>query len=132
MVALVIALLEHPENHLQDSRETLMNVSNHRPSILIVEDDHAQQMVMRILCEKFGFTVYVVSSGAEAITAVKNFDGRYDAILMEWTTPTMSGSDTTTGIRQVEAVKGIHTPIVAVTAQAMVGDRQRCLDAGMD
>jgi len=107
-------------------------VNNHSPSILVVEDDHIHQMIMRVLCEKFGFTVFIVSSGAEAIRAVSTCDGCYDAILMDWTMPIMNGADTTLGIREIEAVKGFHTPIIAVTANAMVGDRERCLDAGMD
>lgn len=109
-----------------------MNTSNYSSSILIVEDDRVQQMVMRVLCEKFGFTAYMVSSGTEAIQAVKTCDGCYDAILMDWTMPLMNGGDTTRGIRQIEANIGLRTPIIAVTANAMAGDREKCLDAGMD
>lgn len=100
--------------------------------ILIVEDDHVQQMVMRVLCEKFGFIAYIVSSGPEAIQAVKTCDGCFDAILMDWTMPIMNGADTTAGIREIENLKGRHTPIIAVTANAMLGDSAKCLAAGMD
>ena len=100
------------------------------PSILLVEDDHVQQMVMRVLCEKFGFTAFIVSSGEEAIRAIKTC--RYDAILMDWKLPGMSGFDTTGAIREIENESGRHTPIIAVTAHAMVGDREQCIEAGMD
>jgi CheY-like chemotaxis protein len=109
-----------------------MNKSNSGPSILIVEDNRVQQLVMRVLCEKFGFSAYVVSSGSQAIQAVKTCNGCYDAILMDWTMPVMSGADTTFGIRAIEAPTGVRTPIIAVTANAMPGDREKCLAAGMD
>lgn len=113
-----------------------MNASNNRPSILIVED-HVQQFVMRTLCERFGFTAYCLLLTL-SVRAQKRFlrwrvatcNRRYDAILMEWKMPIMDGSDTTCVIRKIDAVKGTHTPIIAVTAYAMVGDREHCLNAG--
>ncbi len=106
--------------------------SNYNPSILIVEDDGTQQMVMRILCEKFGFKVFIVSSGEQAVSAATSCASYYDAILMDWRMPDMDGCDTTRAIREIEANNGRRTPIIAVTANAMVGDREQCITAGTD
>ena len=109
-----------------------MPTNKSRLSLLLVEDNQLQQKVMRILCGKLGFDLDIVSSGEEAITAVQVCHRGYDVILMDWRIPGMDGIETTTAIRKLEAENGRHTPIIAVTASAMVGDRQRCLDGGMD
>jgi CheY-like chemotaxis protein len=107
-------------------------MNSNKPSILLVEDDATQQMVMRVLCEKFGFTAFIVSSATEALNAFQTCPTCYDAVLMDWKLPDVDGIECTRQIREIEAVTGRHTPIIAVTAYAMEGDRQKCLDAGMD
>jgi CheY-like chemotaxis protein len=109
-----------------------MPTDKQRVSLLLVEDNQLQQRVMRIICEKLGFELHIVSSGEEAIKAVQLCDHYYDAILMDWRMPGMGGMEATAAIRKLEAENGRRTPIIAVTASAMVGDRERCLDAGMD
>jgi two-component system, sensor histidine kinase and response regulator len=109
-----------------------MNPIDYSASILVVEDYPIQQMVIRILCERYGLAVSMVSSGREAIKAVQVHDGCYDAILMDCKMSEMDGFDTARAIRKIEAAQGRHTPIIAVTAKAMVGDREQCLNAGMD
>lgn len=103
-----------------------------QPSILLVEDDPTQQMVMRVLCEKFGFTAFIVSSASEALTAFDTCPTCYDTVLMDWKLPDLDGIECAARIREIEARTGRHTPIIAVTAYAMAGDRQKCLDGGMD
>ncbi len=100
--------------------------------ILLAEDNSINQMYMVELMKQLGCTCETVGNGHEAIKAVQQHT--YDVVLMDCQMPEMDGFEATRRIRQLEAdglVKG-HLPIVALTANAVKGDRQRCLDAGMD
>ena len=109
-----------------------MSSNDRYPAVLIVEDDPVQQLFMRILCEKLGFEVDLVANGSDALRAIENCIGCYDAILMDWKMPTMDGLAATRAIRELESASGVHTPIIAVTAKSLKGDREHCLEAGMD
>jgi CheY-like chemotaxis protein len=84
---------------------------------------------MRIL-EKRGHSVVGVNTGKEAVALWKCQP--FDVILMDVQMPEMDGFEATSAIREAERLSGGHTPIIALTAHAMAGDRQRCLTAGMD
>ena len=109
-----------------------MMEKNETPLILIVEDNAAQQMVMRVLCDKFGFTAYLVTSGEEALDALRACSTCFDAILMDWKLTGIDGGQCTRKIRELEAPANRRTPIIAITAHAMTGDREMCLKADMD
>src|SRR5213079_2904691 len=79
---------------------------------------------------RHGHAITAVDSGAAALEALQH--GRFDLILMDVQMPGMDGIDTTRAIRQSERRCGRRLPIIALTAHAMAGDRERCLDAGMD
>ncbi|HTE17475.1 MAG TPA: PAS domain S-box protein, partial [Armatimonadota bacterium] len=98
--------------------------------ILLAEDDPINQLVARRLLEKHGHSVAVVESGPQVLQALER--ERFDLVLMDVQMPGMSGIETAAAIRQREAERGGHVPIVALTAYAMQGDRERCLAAGMD
>lgn len=99
--------------------------------LLLAEDNPVNQLLALRLLDKLGHTVEVVSNGNAAVAAARN--GRYDAILMDVQMPEMSGLDATRAIRAEEAERGLTaTPIIAMTAHAMAGDRDRCLAAGMN
>jgi signal transduction histidine kinase/ligand-binding sensor domain-containing protein/ActR/RegA family two-component response regulator len=98
--------------------------------ILLVEDNRVNQRVAQAMLEREGHAVSVVDNGAAAIDAVKA--ARFDAILMDVQMPIMSGFEATAAIRAHEQATGGHVPIIAMTAHAMQGDRERCLAAGMD
>ena len=80
--------------------------------------------------EKNGYEVVIVTNGEEAVAAVAR--ERFDAVLMDVQMPVMNGFEATAAIRLREAGDGTHVPVVAMTAHAMKGDRERCLEAGMD
>jgi CheY-like chemotaxis protein len=82
------------------------------------------------LLERRGHTVVVASTGGEVLTAWRREP--FDLILMDVQMPEMDGLETTAAIRVEERRSGRHIPIIAMTAHAMAGDRQRCLEAGMD
>jgi signal transduction histidine kinase/CheY-like chemotaxis protein/integral membrane sensor domain MASE1 len=97
--------------------------------VLIVEDNLINQKVARSLMERMGYSVDVAANGREGLT--KWQEGSYDVILMDCQMPEMDGYEATREIRVREAGER-HTPIVAVTANAMAGDREKCFAAGMD
>ncbi|HEV3341816.1 MAG TPA: response regulator, partial [Pirellulales bacterium] len=98
--------------------------------ILLVEDNEINQQVAIELLRSGGYVCDVRSNGSEAVAAVK--DGHYDLVLMDCQMPEMDGYEATGAIRQWEAgQKRRPLPIIALTANALSGDRQRCLDAGM-
>ena len=98
--------------------------------ILLAEDSLVNQKLAVGLLEKHGHSVVVARNGKEAIGAW--VAEPFDVVLMDVEMPEMDGFEATAVIRTQERQRGVHTPIIAMTAHAMKGDRQRCLDAGMD
>ncbi|TWT39657.1 response regulator [Blastopirellula retiformator] len=98
--------------------------------ILLAEDNLVNQKLAVLLLEKRGHMVTVVSDGRQAVSAFR--EGGYELILMDVQMPVLDGMAATGEIRNLEKESGGHIPIIAMTAHAMKGDRERCLDAGMD
>ncbi len=98
--------------------------------VLVVEDNAVNQMLVTRLLEKRGHSVTLAADGRAALDAL----GRqsFDVVLMDIEMPGMDGFEATAAIRRREALEGGHVPIIAMTAYAMKGDRERCLEAGAD
>ncbi len=96
--------------------------------ILVAEDYFVNQEVTQDILELMDFTVEVAENGNEALELFKT--NEYDAILMDIQMPELDGYDATRAIRKLE--NGKHIPIIALTANALSGDREKCLEAGMD
>jgi CheY-like chemotaxis protein len=101
-----------------------------RLRILLAEDNPVNQRLAVRLLEKRGHRVIVASNGQEAVAALQT--AVVDLVLMDVQMPIMDGFEATAAIREKEAGGSRHLPIVALTAHAMKGDRERCLSAGMD
>jgi two-component system, sensor histidine kinase and response regulator len=101
-----------------------------RLHVLLAEDNQVNQLLATRVFEKLGHRVTIVNNGREALSAVQA--GKFDLVAMDVQMPEMDGLDATTAIRAWETAAGTHTPIMAMTAHAMKGDRERCLAAGMD
>lgn len=103
---------------------------HHRFKVLLAEDNLVNQKVAVRFLEKRGHTVVLAESGEKALDAWRK--QAFDIILMDVQMPEMDGFEATSRIREHEKSTGKHIPIIALTAHAMVGDRERCLAAGMD
>jgi two-component system sensor histidine kinase/response regulator len=98
--------------------------------ILLAEDNHVNQRIATCLLEKRGHHVVLAGNGEEALTAMAQ--GTFDLVLMDVHMPIVDGIEATRAIREQEQSTGLHQQVVAMTALAMTGDRERCLAAGMD
>ena len=102
----------------------------HGLTVLLAEDNAVNQKLASRLLQKMGHQVTLAANGEEAVRA--HSEGRFDVILMDVQMPEMNGFEATARIREREKITGDHVPIIALTAHAIQGDRERCLEAGMD
>ncbi|MEW6379380.1 MAG: PAS domain S-box protein [bacterium] len=113
------------------TRHTLREKKNRRSlSILLAEDDPINQKVAVGMLKKQGYLVQVAEDGEKALMVLDHQP--VDLVLMDVQMPVMDGFEATRAIREREKLSGLHTPIIAITAHAMKGDKDRCLEAGMD
>ncbi|MGZ8217797.1 response regulator [Methylomagnum sp.] len=124
---------------LKPSKQEVRPVSAIRPDpaenvrplrVLLAEDNPVNQRLVVRMLEKRGHSVALANNGKEAVAAVET--ELFDVALMDVQMPEMDGFEATAAIRGIEEASGRHTPIIAMTAHAMKGDRERCLAAGMD
>jgi signal transduction histidine kinase/ActR/RegA family two-component response regulator len=99
------------------------------PLVLVAEDNPVNQVLAVRLLEKCGYRAKIVGNGRDAVAAVER--GSYAAVLMDCQMPELDGYEATREIRSREGDSG-RVPIIAMTANSMAGDREKCLDAGMD
>src|SRR5439155_514770 len=104
--------------------------SRSQSRILVADDNETNQMVAVQMLRRLGCHSEVAANGLEVVEALKKIP--FDAILMDCQMPEMDGYEATRAIRSAEAASGRHVPIIAMTANAMRGDREKCLQAGMD
>lgn len=111
------------------SERTVSEETNFQP-VLVVDDNVVNQKVVLVLLERLGLKAVIVNNGQEAVEAIGR--QKFSIVLMDCHMPDMDGFETTVAIRKLEELTGSYTPIIAVTALTMVGDRERCIAAGMD
>lgn len=107
------------------------NKAPHKAKVLLAEDNPVNRGIANAMLEKIGCTVKLATNGAEAIQAYE--EGSFDLIFMDCQMPEVDGFEATKSIRSLEGSKASNrTPIIAFTANAMSGDKDICLEAGMD
>lgn len=110
------------------SHQTNIDLSN--ANVLLVEDNLINQKIVILSLKRIVKNIEVANNGKEALD--KFGTSKYDIILMDIQMPIMNGYVTTKKIREIESSTSSHTPIIAITANALLGDREECLAAGMD
>jgi len=130
--AIRLALGKKPESGEAPSLITRHNIRERRRrlQVLVAEDNLVNQMLVVTLLMKAGHEVALVGNGVEAVATWKS--QAFDVIMMDMQMPEMDGFEAVARIREQEKANGGHIPIIAMTAHALVGDRERCLQAGMD
>ena len=127
-LSIVMSIPDEPQEELELLREEHTPLSGH---VLLVEDYEANRMFVGIILDNAGITYETANNGIEAIEKFKN--GTYDLILMDENMPELGGIGATKAIRDIERERDQkHTPIISLTANALKGDRERFLQAGMD
>ncbi|AFM23186.1 PAS domain S-box protein [Desulfomonile tiedjei] len=129
-IQMTLGIAHKPDESNQPVAECIAGERRRLLKILLVEDNPVNQTLALRLLEKRGCTVSIASNGKEALKSLEAES--FDLILMDIEMPEMNGFETTQAIRNAEQSSGEHIPIIAMTAHAMTGDRERCLDAGMD
>jgi signal transduction histidine kinase/CheY-like chemotaxis protein len=125
------ATVEAPTEGPVSAPAPLADLADDAPRILVVEDNPANQKLLTWLLERQGYRVSLAVDGAQAVQLYGS--QAFQAVLMDVQMPVMSGLEATRLIREMERARGAsRTPIIAVTANAVLGDRQDCLQAGMD
>jgi PAS domain S-box-containing protein len=100
------------------------------PRVLVAEDNEVNQIVFRQVLDAAGIQFLLANDGLAAVELWQQFQP--DVVIMDVSMPVMNGLQATMRIREMEASRGVHTPIIGVTAHALDSDRDMCLDAGMD
>jgi CheY-like chemotaxis protein len=128
----VLGSTEGPDTTLPITRLPLQDAGAHATSlrVLIAEDNLVNQKVGTRLLEKRGHRVVIAANGREALLALEKES--FDLVFMDLQMPEMDGFAATATIREKEKGTGKHQEVIALTAHAMSGDRERCLTAGMD
>ncbi|MDX2270041.1 MAG: PAS domain S-box protein [Bryobacter sp.] len=111
--------VQNPSRHLNGTKR-----------VLVAEDNRTNQLVAQRMLERLGCEVVLAANGKEALDACG--EQEFDLVLMDCHMPEMDGWEATCRLRQKELASGKHTPIVALTANALSGERERCLAIGMD
>ncbi|MEM7069669.1 MAG: response regulator [Pseudomonadota bacterium] len=118
------------ETDLQEENRPVVQSVQQTVDVLVCEDNSINQVVFTQILQEMGLKFYIAENGREGLISYQTLAPTL--ILMDVSMPKMNGIDATKEIRKLEQVNGKQTPIIGVTAHAIKGDRERCLDAGMD
>ncbi|MFH1058462.1 MAG: PAS domain S-box protein [Pseudomonadota bacterium] len=130
-LALLSALLGEQDEAADQAAETPSGQESPPLRVLLAEDNQVNQRLATLLLQRWGHRVTAANNGRAALEALES--QAFDVVLMDVQMPELDGLSATAELRQREAAAGLgHLPVIAMTAHAMSGDRERCLAAGMD
>ncbi|MFN7729286.1 MAG: ATP-binding protein [Bdellovibrio sp.] len=133
-VSEIHALLKNPKRtksaapiRLDEPKDSL---ADNKPTVLLVEDNPVNQLVARMMLERMNYRVSIANNGQEAVEKFK--ENRFEFILMDCQMPVMDGYAASIEIRELQKLRSYHTPIIALTANALKETKEHCFEAGMD
>lgn len=118
------------ESIVKDKHQARTSIELENASVLLVEDNLINQKIVILSLKKLVKNIEIANNGKEALD--KFGTSKYDIILMDIQMPILNGIVATKKIREIEASTNSHTPIIAITANALLGDKEECIEAGMD
>ena len=122
---------EEPESAADPAALRGVNDAGHFPLHILVAEDHpVNQLLLKGLLEKRGHSVKIAANGRLTLQAIE--DNVFDLVFMDVQMPVLDGREAVAALRANESATGARLTVIAVTAHAMTGDRERCLEAGMD
>ncbi len=124
-----VAPPDAPAEHVEPTPVPPPSAGDPRPRVLVVDDNEYNLRVLDRMLQRLHADAVAACDGAEALDALRS--GQFDVVLMDWHMPDMDGLETTRKIRELEADSG-RTPVIAMTASVTDGDREACLESGMD
>ncbi|AET69302.1 Response regulator receiver domain protein,histidine kinase [Desulfosporosinus orientis DSM 765] len=127
---ILVDVLDEEEEDYYTNDNCLIQQPADKLNILLVEDDPVSQLIIKQISKLKGWQLQVASNGKEALDFYEM--SNFDIILMDIQMPGISGFDVTLAIREKEKLTGSHIPIIATTAYTMSGDKEKCLNVGMD
>jgi CheY-like chemotaxis protein len=127
------AIKNEDKKEVIHTQRTIAEEAKHSIHILLAEDNPINRKLAQFMLTKAGYQLTVVENGKEAVEVYTSQPDTFDLILMDIQMPTMNGIDATKEIRKIESSTSTpRIPIIAMTAQSMKGDREKCLKSGMD
>ncbi|WP_283787422.1 response regulator [Bermanella sp. WJH001] len=121
---------QHIQSLRADNENESLQLENYKGNILLVEDNEINQEVALTLLDELGLNVTIAANGQEALDKLENTEVDFDLVLMDCQMPVMDGYEATLTIRKQERFK--YLPIIAMTANAMTGDKEKCIECGMN
>ena len=121
---------QHIHSIRSDNESETLHLEKYKGNVLLVEDNEINQEVAMTLLDELGLSVTIASHGQEALDILDAHAGEFNVVLMDCQMPVMDGYEATIAIRKQERYK--YLPIIAMTANAMAGDKEKCIDCGMN
>lgn len=129
-ISSILKELKSNEKVIESTKKEIINSKTYKGNILVAEDNTNNQLLMKLVLEELGLNVTIAQNGQEAVNTYK--ENIYDLVLMDINMPVMDGLTALKHIREYEQTTNQYTPVVALTANTLKGDKEKYIESGMD
>lgn len=129
-ISSILKELKSNEKVIESTKKEIINSKTYKGNILVAEDNTNNQLLMKLVLEELGLNVTIAQNGQEAVNTYK--ENSYDLVLMDINMPVMDGLTALKHIREYEQTTNQYTPVVALTANTLKGDKEKYIESGMD